>query len=235
MDRIRSPYGAIVAGGLVGLVAAAWAFWAMPDADRSKFPFEVGKAAVGILPLAFFGAFVSELVTRRDARQSARTHRDAYLRTFRAEIIAAYNQKKATRRRLRGAGLTGTSAIVLTEPLLALLDAEMSSLIQTQLTLERLAREVESPAAPLYRMRMIQANLSGLESYLHDVIEDWENNRAGVAVGSAARVLADWDRYSAFVADRQGEGDFGTPSDLMKALEQILLQERDESAAGLAR
>ena len=65
MDKLRDPVTVAAVGGLVALGFFLLVFAAMP-ARRVDLLFEAAKAAVSVLPLAFFGVVVADLVRRRD-------------------------------------------------------------------------------------------------------------------------------------------------------------------------
>ena len=225
MARLRDPY--VVVG--LGVAAAGGALLAvvslLPADDRDALLFEIAKAAIAVFPFAFFSVVVADLVRRRDAERVTRDRHRETRRTFRVEAIAAYNQTKATRRRLRGAGLRPDSGIMLTDRLLDTLDNQMGSLIESQLTLERLKREMEAPSAPFGNRAVIRVSLEALEKYMNTVVKDWEEGRPGLAAGVGATVFGTWPTYAGYVAASVPARADGGPAEHFRQLEEALLRD----------
>ncbi len=233
---MTSPYRVAGAGLLVGALLLAGILAIQPADGRSELLLEVGKAAVGLFPVAFFSVVVAELLKRRDAEQAAAEkraeadqaraeRRDADRRAFRSRAIAAYNQSKATRRLLRGAGLRPGSGVALTEGLLGLLDDQVRLLSEAQLTFEQLHREVEAAGSPFEERERLVEPLSRIEKYLNRVVKNWELGRARLRPGGDADQLEAWTHYRDFVADKEADHLPDNPTQAFRELEDIVLRQ----------
>jgi hypothetical protein len=248
---VRRLYLAIAVAGAVAVGVFVAVYSALPAASQTQLAFEVGKAAVGVLPVALFGLLVNEVVKERDAErvraererdaekshaarerdaERARAERDQDVRhEFRRRAIDAYSQTKAIRRALRGAGLRPDSRIALTPELLAVLDAQVSALGAAQLVFERLKREMESKTAPFRDRVGIREYLLEYERELAGVVHEWEDGRPGLKAGTPASALGRWDGYTRFVADRSSLS--SEPSSrIFQQIESAFLSEIDAVA-----
>ena len=241
MNKDHAPYVAAAAGAAVAILVFAVALVALDQARRADLAFELAKAAIGVLPLAFFGVIVADLVRRRDTSQALRREkeadnqvkaerRDAYRRAFRAEVIAAYNELKGARRILRGAGLAAPWRVELDDDKLLVLDTQLHGLIRTQLTLECLKREMRAPTSFDSRAD-IEGHLETLDGYANAVIKEWEPGRAQLTTGGPSAKLSDWPCYRAFTGGQDDGGDFSTAVSAMKEIERLVIGELGEGMA----
>lgn len=173
---------------------------------------EIGKAALAVVAPVIFGVFVTDQVRKRDlAQQQAeraaeedrrRAERDRqFVLAFRRDAIDAYNRGKAVRSQLRAAGLVPDRDLPLGTAGLAILDAQLTILGESQLVFERLKRDIRDEGAPLGqdRRRHVETRLEAYEKDLRAVIRDWEDGRRGLDPAGGVMQLRDWPHYAVFV------------------------------------
>jgi len=217
MGRISGPYAAAIGGVVFAAVVLLLAVLSLPEARREDLVFETATAAIQVLPFAFFGVIVAELVRRRDARRAVAQQRSDYLRTFLSDVVLAYNRTKGVRRSLRGSGFAESDGAGMTADRLQELDRHLLTLSDAQLDLERLKREARA-RPEIFREPAVTGSLVEMEKYVNAVIKEWESGRARLAVGDGVAAFAAWPRFRAFVASQGDGGDFGVAA---KAIESI--------------
>jgi hypothetical protein len=243
MDRLRDPVALAVVGGAVAVGFFALVFARMPD-QRDVLLLEGAKAAIGVVPLAFFSVIVADLVSRRDyqrtqadrereqqrerddrAREIQREldrNRDDYRRRFLNDVVVSYNRIKGVRRSLRAAGLGFAGLGGLSEEQLHQIDVQMATLNETQLDLERMKREVEGRTDVLSGAPRIHAALATLESYANGPITDWELGRSKLLPGSPVDTIKAWPAFQSFAASVREGGDFGIAATQMSEIEHAI-------------
>lgn len=230
----RAPYVAAVAGAVVALAVFGLVLALVDPARRSDLLFELAKSAIGVLPLAFFGVIVADMIRRRDTAQAHRRedegHQrdhgralDEYRRGFRADVIGAYNDLKAARRVLRGAGLAPPWRLPFTSETIGTLDQQFHLLIRTQLTFERLKREMQASSADFTEAAAIREQVTILEKYVNEKIKEWEHRRPELDPTNGTVQLKDWAQYAGFNSDENDGGDFNIPADAMRTLETAVI------------
>lgn len=232
--RVRSPEGIALAGVVAAVAMLGLTFLLLEPPARSGLLSELAKSALAVIPLAVFGVLVAGMIRSRDLLQAnEREDRkdkderdralDAYRREFYADLITAYNDLKATRRILRGAGLTPRSSAVAPGLDMDTLDEQVRSLIRTQLTFERMRREMEAPDASFATHDAeIGRLLVEIEQYANGVIHEWETMRPRLDANGSVDQLAGWPRYSAFTFD-EPDGDFDVVVAAMHEIEKIVI------------
>jgi hypothetical protein len=219
MSRINGPYAAAAGGVVVAVLVLLATMASLPEARREELVVEIARAAISVVPLAFFGVIVAELVRRRDARRADAQQRTEFLRGFLKDVVLAYNRTKAMRRSLRGAGLGPSGRGPITEEQLHQLDLQVLRLSDAQLDLERAKREARARGDIFRKPEPVTEALQVLEKYVNAVIKEWETGRSDLAEGMAIDTLASWPRYWAFVADEEAGGDFDVPAGRIAAIE----------------
>ena len=242
MSKLHEPVVVATIGGIAAVAVVLILALAAIPSSRDAMLFEMSKAAIGIVPVAFFGVLIAELVRKRDdqrareekerdalrareekerdALRELERNRDEYRRRFLNDVVVAYNRIKGVRRNLRAAGLGPTGSGPLTAEKLDQLDAQLAALNDSQLELERLKREVESRSDVFPGAIDIHAGLMMLEDYANAVIKDWESGRG--ALGVDAETLRTWPAFQAFVASAQDIGNFAFAAKLMTSIEEAI-------------
>jgi hypothetical protein len=199
MTNSRAPYVAAGAGAVVALLVFGLVMNTLDAAARADLMFELAKSAIGVLPLAFFGVIVADMIRRRDANLAHLREVDAYRREFRHDVLEAYADLKASRRTLRSAGFAEPWSTPLNDRLLQILDEQMERISSTQLTLERLKREAKGSNALFTFEAEIAGELETLETYLNGIVKEWQRGRAGLAIAGTSQQLQAWPEYAAFI------------------------------------
>ena len=193
---------------VVGLVATA------PE-KRMDLWFETAKAGLQLGVVVIVGALVGYALRyleaereagrrREEAEREERRRLDDYRSGLARELAGAYNDVKAVRRTLRAYGFRPDDAgiVQLTADQVAEFRKQMSSLMQAQLSLERIKREIQTEdrvfgadAPDLVR------KLGDAESYVNHVVQDWEKSGTKVDVGKDAYfVMREFKQLQGFLA-----------------------------------
>ena len=156
----------------------------------------LSRAGVGIAITTVAGAVATgafQLVDERRARDQERR------RVFR-ETVEAYNQVKATRRRLRALGLLNHRSDRLVAEEALELRSIMAMLSDAQLRFEAIAREVDQ--SDLFAQKdAVTAKLKEVERYINgSVVQKWERQGARVKEGADPSALEDLGLRE-FIAD----------------------------------
>ncbi len=199
MSSSRAPYAAAAGGAVVALAVFGYVLTTVDGQARADLMFELAKSAIGVLPLAFFGVIVADMIRRRDADQAHQREIDAYRREFRHDVLAAYADLKAARRTLRSAGFAEPWTAPLNDALLQVFDEQMERLSTSQLSLERLKREAKGSRALFTLETRIATELETLETYVNDVVREWQRSRAAIDVAGRSEQLGAWPKYAAFI------------------------------------
>jgi hypothetical protein len=170
---------------------------------------EAAKAGFQLVVLAAAGAGVTGALEWFSRQQDERRRvNDAAVELLR-DLIDNYNKLKGTRRVLRALGLHNPPPGRAMSPRQwEAFDGEMRALLEVQLAFERIGREIgvrlEEDETP--RRTTPQKLLAGMESYVKEIVQEWELHGAEVASGheDLATSMATLTRLSAFL-DRSGE------------------------------
>lgn len=216
----RAPYVAAGAGALAALALLAYVLNTVEAAARADLLFEAAKSAIGVLPLAFFGVIVADMIRRRDANQAHLREIDAYRREFRHDVLEAYADLRASRRTLRSAGFVEPWTTRLDERLLQVFDEQMERISGTQLTLERLKREAKGSNALFTLETTISRELETFETYVNGVVKEWQRTRTQLEIGGTSDQLRAWPMYAAFI---DYDGSFKIAVDALHAIDDALL------------
>jgi hypothetical protein len=173
--------------------------------------FELAKAGIQLLAIVFFGGAVAAAFRSLDARRDDRRRLDEYRASMVGELLDAYHRAKAVRRNLRAAGFRGpTSGSIAADQIIELRD-QMRRLDDAQLTLEKLAREVETQLTLFHEHGpSISASIRQAEKYLRVVLRDWEKNAPTIKPDAElARVAASLPHLSDFVGSASADHGLG--------------------------
>jgi hypothetical protein len=192
--------GAALALAFIGLGAAF-------TSRAGDLWFELAKTGMLLLAVEVLGGAVAAAYRALDDRREERRRIDDYLASLAGELIDAYHRIKAVRRRLRALGLRSPASGTLSAEEYAVLQAQMDTLIDAQLALEKVMREVEEQP-PLFRPHhaAIMESVDGAQSYVNDVIEDWEDHGKRLQVDAdLASVMPSLEQLEAFLGGAKGD------------------------------
>jgi hypothetical protein len=152
---------------------------------------EAAKAGFQLLVLAAAGAGVTGVLEWSNRRQDERRHvNDAAVELLR-DLIDGYNNLKGTRRALRNLGFGEPAGRVITRRQHEGFEREMRVLLEVQLTLERIGREIgirlgedeDEDEDDTHAQTRPQQLLAGMESCVKAIVDEWEKDGARVLVG----------------------------------------------------
>lgn len=178
------------------------------DASPETLEFEVAKSLLQVGVVAVTGGVISLLVfeyrngrledekqqevkrqqfeKQRDLERKQVEYRDELLRSTLSQAMNAYSQTKKGRRLLRSQALEiqddDTEELVLANRY----DAYLEAIIDAQLALENLARDVETSARAFSQSGTVRRSLWDMESYLSDLIGEYEYERKRFSDGRLA-------------------------------------------------
>lgn len=228
---MRSPYRVAAIGLVIALAVLGAALAWLPVERRADLVFELAKAAIASIPVIFVSVIVADLVRLRDAGRALSAQRDRDVQAFRMRAIDAYNDVKAIRRQLRGAGIRPDAALVFTSDLLDELDARMSDLSASQLAFEQLKREAAAKTTPFRNADAVRSHLEAIEKYLNRVLKEWEDRRPTLKLGAQANELAAWVFFVDFVAAKDAARLPDNPKAAFDALEAEVLGAADVASS----
>jgi hypothetical protein len=136
---------------IVGAVAA--------DGEAEGFWFEVARAGLGVVAVAFLGGGAAAAFGAREAERAQKRREDEYRAGFVGDLWDAYHEIKAVRRTLRAAGLA-TAQAALTATQAEVYEQQMGVLDDAQLALEKLLRTVRRERE-VFRPDLVYALRSG--------------------------------------------------------------------------
>jgi parvulin-like peptidyl-prolyl isomerase len=222
VPKLGWPHIAVILTAIVALVVLVIAASAMSAEQRASLVFEAGKAALIVLTGTVLTWTLQEVVRSRDARRDDAKALREVRRAFRADLLDAYNRAKSLRRTLRAAGLTPAGSWPLTAQQLAQLDAQMESLSEAQLSIERLGRERSAEAARFEAGKTVTAKLQKLEKELNLVVKEWEEERPHLTASDNAERIGSWPTLRGFLLGPESGGTFGAVADLVHSIEASL-------------
>lgn len=173
----------------------------LPTADRAKVFIEMAKAILQFVVVVLLGGLVGFAVQNYDKRrigQSAlQTFRQEYLRN----LAKTYRETKRIRRRLRAAGLTtkyGDEAPALNATRRKLYSEQMDILNEVQLELEELNAEAKNIPGAFSDAKALCRAVHTMESYLHDIFDEFSQKWAGLATDPPGVVFGDLGKLADF-------------------------------------
>jgi hypothetical protein len=193
----------VVPFAIVLLMAVALiVFGALSANDSEEVGLEAAKAGFQLLVLAIAGVGVTGALDWFSHQQDVRRRvNDAGFELLR-DLINNYNKLKGARRTLRALGVP-PAATAMSPRQGETLEREMRTLLEVQLAFERIGREIgirleDGDTRPSTRPQEL---LAGMESYVKNIVHEWEGNGATVASGKdvpAASITA-WPCLRAFL------------------------------------
>gem|GEM_PF-5343828 len=235
-DRLAWVRRALAGAAVIAAALFVIALAATPPPKRADLWFEAAKAGLQLGVVVIVGAVVGyalryleaereEARRREEAERQERRRLDEYRLSLARDLLAAYNDVKAVRRTLRAFGFASTDrGIELTADQVAEFRKQMNSLIEAQLSLEMVKREIQG------QDRVFDADAPGLvkrlsdaEGYVSDVIHDWETYGTAIDVNR--------DAYDAMSNFKQLQGFLAPAKDPTSKFKCSLSDPLDEAAA----
>jgi hypothetical protein len=230
------------------LVVAGW--FALP-LRHSDFWFEAAKAGLELAIVATLGGLVGyalknaeteraaeqrsleadrvtqqEAASRREQEERAELRRvDDYRLGLRRGMVTAYNDIKAIRRTLRAYGFRSPeSGATLSSAQVEEFRTEMDALISAQLSLETIQREVEAQEQAFAgdAPELVDA-LHRAQSYVNDVIDDWETFGVKIRADMDAGEVTHLEKLQEFLAPAQESSFKAELSEPLDEASKILL------------
>lgn len=144
-------------------------------------------------------------------RDEARLKAEYQARLFR-EVVTAYNGIKSVRRTLRAEGFrkpeeSGEHAMPngddrLSADDVAAYNTRMRSLIESQLSVERVAREVRAQPTWFERSQELQRDLKILEEYVAEITDEWEKTDGRITEGANPSDVHSLKRLQGFLEQK---------------------------------
>jgi hypothetical protein len=223
---IRTVFvGLILASALVGLGAK------MAHLSGDQIWNEIAKAGVQLGIITIIGGGVGFALRRvdsireerREKSQSdleAKRKQNEYRLSVLGDITTSYNQVKAVRRTLRALGVMALTAPLTAEQANKFF-AQMKSLNEAQLSLERVKREVDVRRISFEKGDDILCALNKAENYVNEIIKNWEKEGAGVVTGAPPRVMGSFTQLQLFLEKHDKDFDEGI-GDPMEKIQKLI-------------
>jgi len=211
--------------GVVAVAAALIWFGAASAKSSENVGLEAAKAGFQLLVLATAGVGITGALERFSRQQDERRRvNDAAVELLR-DLIDNYNKLKATRRALRALGLLDLAPGGAISPRQReAFEREMCTISEVQLAFERIGREIgvrleEDDAS---RRTTPQNLLARMESYVKEIVKDWEDHGAGVTYGeNLAASMADMPSLRAFLKHSSHDPDKQFRTEASRPLREI--------------
>ena len=199
-------------------------FWArsnLPAAQRSDVWLEVAKAGVQLGVIAVLGGLVTLALRSVDAAREDRRRLREYRLSILHDLLASYNGIKTARRILRAFGFRMPTSGRLSAEQIAEYRAQSRSLIEIQLSLEKIVRELEARPDLFADSDDLRAALGDAGDYVHDVGKEWEENGAWLKEGVQAAKLANLRALQGFLRTRDTDFDQRVSKPIASALKTM--------------
>jgi len=195
----------IVAGVLIAVVG--FIFYA--NTSRETTWRAIAESLIQLALVALIGGGLTYLIhyaqasierSRQDrdrAQEERRRIDERRLQVFR-DLVASYNHVKGVRRNLRTLGLFDSDALNAEQ--VAELRAQMTLLIEAQLSIEAIGREFSADRATFSEESTLHRYTDTVEKYLHDVIKQWECHGGAIWAGVDRTKMQALDALHDFIA-----------------------------------
>jgi hypothetical protein len=199
---------------VVAVVALALIVFGTASAnDSEKVGLEAAKAGFQLLVLAAAGFGVTGALEWFSRQQDERRRVNDAAVVLLRELIDSYNRLKGTRRVLRALGFDKPQlGSVMSAHQREAFEREMRTLLEVQLTLERIGREIgvrldEDDTSPRTRPQEL---LADMDSYVKAIVKEWEENGAPLAFEGAdlATSMAAFPCLRAFLKHSREDPEF---------------------------
>jgi hypothetical protein len=212
---VAAAAGVIVLVTVLLVIANAVA----PTSKRAEFRLEVSKAFVQFAVITILGSLVAAAVKYVESLRERNRRVNEYWAGLFREIVTAYNGIKAVRRSLRALGFRSPETHSLSIEQVAQFQAQMASLLQSQLSLERVERELRT--SPEYGAEDARRAILIVEDYIHNVIKDWEDHGFEITAGKQPNRLTPMRNMQLFLAPAE-QGFHESATEPMALLEDFI-------------
>jgi hypothetical protein len=159
--------------------------------QRSDPWLEVAKAGLQLGVIVLVGGAVTYGFKFLDSERNVRARRDEYLLGVIRNLVESYNRVKSVRRTLRAYGFLKPEAPRpdshrFTVEQVDAYRKQMFVLVEAQLRLEEISREIKAQPQVFEHSEALKVLIHTGESYVNDVIGDWEDHGIDVVVGAHA-------------------------------------------------
>jgi hypothetical protein len=184
---------------------------------------EIAKACIQLVVVVGLGGAVGAVLKAVDEQRSqSRLRNDLRFRVFQ-EVVSAYHRLKFVRRNLRAMGLRRPGPERLRPEQVSALRDGQKTLVEVQLTLEQMHRELETRSI-FDRSEEIRRHLARLLNYLSSVVEEWERYGGQLWKDQQSVLVDELPRLQAFLG--RAEDDFRpNAADPMGWVEWIVREE----------
>jgi hypothetical protein len=201
---------------------------------------EVFKLTYEFLLIIVIGGAVSLLYSHftkvREQERAKKAEEKTLQGKFRVGFLQSYNAAKSVRRLLRATARTITEVNGTTTELIKLspYDRQMQKLVQVQLQFETLKEEAESEKdlfAGVPELQDLNKNLGTIESYLHDIISEYEKSSKLFQRGDP-QPLSEFKKLAEFIGPYDSATDFKAKfkkpaKDIVQGILKLLLMADD--------
>jgi len=222
-DRLDTVWVWLLLGASVVFAVVLIAVSDALNESRAALGLEAAKIGIQLLAIVIVGGAATAGFRRLESKRDDRRRRNDFRLALLLELIEAYNRIKKVRRSLRSYGFRPNSpgARPASPDQIAAFRAQMDSLLDAQLSLERIGRQVKAqrPVFDPEDGKVVKA-IGEAESYVNKVVEDWENYGDAIAAGGTeGQAWRDAVRLRLFLASVWSGG--GTFKELSKPVEHI--------------
>jgi len=207
----------IVIGGLA-LAAGLVVLGALLPHGANTIGLEIVKAGLQLGVIAIVGGGVASAWKYLESlREKQRLINDYRLNVLHGVTIS-YNQIKGVRRTLRSLGFNSKVTNPITPDHVTEFHAQMKSLNDAQLTLERIKREIRVRGDAFPEGEALSELLREGEDYVRGVLRDWEKHGVDVVAGKPREVLEPMAKLRGFLeSGEEGfEGGIGSKMKLFQ-------------------
>ncbi len=195
----------LILGAAIAVALVLWARSHLPSEKRPDLWFEVAKAGVQLGVVAVLGGLVALALRSVDAAREDRRSVREYRLSILHDLLDAYNGIKTARRTLRAFGLQMPQSGSLSAGQIAEYRSQSRSLMEIQLSLEKIVRELETRPDLFRASDGLRDALDDAETYVHDLGKEWEENGVWLKEGADAARLAELSELQPFLRTRDEE------------------------------
>jgi hypothetical protein len=206
----EAPRLVVATFSLAGLCAVAFIVIGATSStgDSGDLWFELAKGGIQLLTVVILGGAVAAAFRSLDARRDDRRRLDEFRAGFVHELLDAYRRIKAVRRSLRASGMRAPTGGSVSPEQSADFRTQMEVLVDAQLTLEELARDVRTQTQ-LFGPDgdRIGSLIRTSEKHINHAIGDWEKHGNSVRPGAdLAEAVGPLEHLQAFLASASKGG-----------------------------
>jgi hypothetical protein len=165
---------------------------------------EIAKACIQLVVVVGLGGVVGVVLRSIDERRDERRARDERRFAIFQELVDAYHRIKSVRRQLRTVGLRAPGLERLRSEQLTALREGMTTIIEAELTLEQIYRELDARSV-FDRNDDIREQLGRLLGYTSGLVGEWEKYGGAFWKDAQTRSVADLPKLQAFLGPAKAD------------------------------